>query len=111
MAYNERELLAKHKLLLYADAISAKNIDLRGVEIGAKDEFFAALGVTDYGDKTRFTSLLKELTGNNEVPFKHHTAVSSALHIRIKQHITSKHTSSITMRCLSVLAGVCYAYS
>ena len=64
MAYNERELLAKHKLLLYADAISANNIDLRGVEIGAKDELFAALGVTDYGDKTRFTSLLKELTGN-----------------------------------------------
>ena len=65
MAYNERELLDKHDLLLYADAISYQNIDLRGVEIGAKDELFAALGVTAFAEKTRFISLLKELlTGN-----------------------------------------------
>ena len=59
---NMDELLKKHELTRFTGIIADKKIDVFGIELKDCDEFFNAIMVVEFAEKTRWKSLLKEIS-------------------------------------------------
>ena len=58
---NIADLLKKHELVHLTNIIVTKKIDLFGVELSDCDALFLATNVTEFAEKTRIKSLIKDI--------------------------------------------------